>query len=266
MTARPSTLFVAGLLAALTANPGGVCRAEPEAAPSLEEQLLEDLRADPLDEDVHRELFDRDGDQTPAGTSPADESDSPGPEELNEQLLRELGAAVVSEQQNPLLDVARTMRMVEGRIGQTDSGPGTQQMQEDIVARLEELLKQARSRCSAQSQPSPNQKQQVASRRQMDQPKQQKPSQAGQKPSSKAPRDPQTKPGTSQAQRPDMGEMRDLLKRVWGELPAGQREQMLELPVEEFLPKYELLIEAYFKRLAEPQETDRWPAEDFPSP
>lgn len=49
-----------------------------------------------------------------------------------------------------------------------------------------------------------------------------------------------------------MEEMRDVLhKDVWGMLPERQRQQMLELPVEEFLPKYELLIEDYFRRLAE---------------
>ena len=43
-----------------------------------------------------------------------------------------------------------------------------------------------------------------------------------------------------------------MLGELWGELPETEREQMLELPVEElFLPKYQELIEEYFKRLAE---------------
>ncbi len=49
----------------------------------------------------------------------------------------------------------------------------------------------------------------------------------------------------------DMDRMRELIKGLWGELPAHQREQMLQLPIEEFLPKYELLIEKYFRRLSE---------------
>ncbi len=35
-----------------------------------------------------------------------------------------------------------------------------------------------------------------------------------------------------------------------GALPERAREQMLQLPAEEFLPKYELEIEDYFRRLA----------------
>ncbi len=34
-------------------------------------------------------------------------------------------------------------------------------------------------------------------------------------------------------------------------LPQHDREQMLQLPPEEFPPKYELQIEDYFRRLAE---------------
>ena len=48
-----------------------------------------------------------------------------------------------------------------------------------------------------------------------------------------------------------MAEMRTVLKQLWGELPQRQREQMLEPPVEEFLPKYEQQIEEYFRRLSE---------------
>ena len=239
---RHAVLVAAAIsLATLAAGFAEPCRADPQRGPTLEEQLLDDLESDPMDEDVHRELFGREKEKAP----PA-----------------------VSEDDHPLVDVARKMRSVQGRIGRADSGQGTQNLQKDIVARLEELLKQARSRCSGgQPKPSPNQ-QKVAARRPVNQPKQQrKPSKGGRKPGAKAPRDPQTTPGTSAARHPDMDEMRDLMKAVWGELPPGQREQMLELPVEEFLPKYEVLIEAYFKRLAEEQqEADQWPANNFPAP
>ena len=61
-------------------------------------------------------------------------------------------------------------------------------------------------------------------------------------------------PGKAKARRPDMGQMQSLVKKIWGELPDTTREQMLEPLVEEFLPKYELLIEEYFRRLAAEQE------------
>jgi len=233
---------------------------------TLEERLLEDLATDPSDKDVHRELF------APAEGSSGMKDGAKQPpeidslEELQERLLRELGAQSVSEEQSPLVEVARQMRFAEQRIAQSDSGPGTQALQQDIITRLEELLKQARSRCSG-GKPAQNQPQQVAARRPIDQPKRQQeaePKQGGQKPSDKPVRNPETRAGSSTPQRPDMDQMRDLLKDVWGELPPGEREQMLELPVEEFLPKYELLIEAYFKRLAEQKEAERWPAESVP--
>ena len=45
--------------------------------------------------------------------------------------------------------------------------------------------------------------------------------------------------------------MRGMMKRLWGELPERQREQMMQMPLEEFLPEYELMIEDYFRRLSE---------------
>ncbi len=57
--------------------------------------------------------------------------------------------------------------------------------------------------------------------------------------------------GDGKTYKPDMQQMREVMKQLWGELPPHQREQMLQLPLEEFLPKYELLIEEYFRRLSE---------------
>ena len=51
-----------------------------------------------------------------------------------------------------------------------------------------------------------------------------------------------------------MREMHDLMKDVWGQLPVHDREQMRQDAPEQFLPKYELLIEKYYKRLAEPRK------------
>ena len=45
--------------------------------------------------------------------------------------------------------------------------------------------------------------------------------------------------------------MNQMMKRVWGHLPARNREQMQSSISEEFLPKYERLIGQYYSRLAE---------------
>ena len=44
------------------------------------------------------------------------------------------------------------------------------------------------------------------------------------------------------------------MHRVWGTLPDSQRELMMQQPLEEFLPAYGPMIEAYFRRLAAEQE------------
>jgi hypothetical protein len=46
-------------------------------------------------------------------------------------------------------------------------------------------------------------------------------------------------------------DVKDLLRRFWGHLPDKLRDQMQASLSEQFLPKYERLIEEYYKRLAE---------------
>jgi hypothetical protein len=42
-----------------------------------------------------------------------------------------------------------------------------------------------------------------------------------------------------------------MLKQIWGHLPPKIRDQMQSALIEDFLPKYERLIEEYYSRLAE---------------
>jgi hypothetical protein len=52
----------------------------------------------------------------------------------------------------------------------------------------------------------------------------------------------------------DLAEREELIKRVWGHLPGRGREQMMQSFSAEFLPKYELELEKYYRRLAEEQD------------
>jgi hypothetical protein len=45
------------------------------------------------------------------------------------------------------------------------------------------------------------------------------------------------------------------MRQAWGNLPERLREQMMQSSVDGFLPKYERLIEEYFKRLAEDESS-----------
>jgi len=236
-------MYSIGKLILVTAGMGLVFSFGPALAQkTLDEQLLEDLEADPIDE-LDRELF------------APEEKKTRGPEggeTLEGRLLRELGMAAESEDDPLLLQVARRMREAQQRMLQTDSSPQTQQVQEEIIAKLEELLKQARKscgQCNAGSKKNPG----VASRKPVKQPKACKPG-SGKKPSSKPATNPNAKPGKAEAKRPDPSRLRQTLEQLWGALPERQRQQMLELPVEAFLPKYENMIEEYFRRLSKPRE------------
>ena len=251
MTARCLMPLAAMLALTSFLSPSVPARAQAERGRSLDDELLESLNADPLDE-FDRELFaPEDPSKGPSPQdSPAGQSGSAEqPDDLMRELRRELGPAAVPEEDSPLLEIARRMRDVEGLIGQAESGPKTQGLQGQIVANLQELIKQARSRAKQckSSQCNPNA---VAARRKVSQPAK-KPAAGQGKPNPKPATSSDAPPGTAAARRPDMDQMKEVLKRLWGELPEKAREQMLQLPVEEFLPKYELLIEQYFQRLAE---------------
>jgi hypothetical protein len=52
----------------------------------------------------------------------------------------------------------------------------------------------------------------------------------------------------------DKGEVNEMVKALWGNLPERDRQQMLQSFSDEFLPKYELEIEQYYRRLSEEQD------------
>lgn len=56
---------------------------------------------------------------------------------------------------------------------------------------------------------------------------------------------------SSSAKPVDKGEVNEMVKALWGHLPERSREQMLQSFSDEFLPKYELEIEQYYRRLSE---------------
>jgi len=241
-SARPAVAALWCLvLAAIVIGAGPVSAVRAQAPRSIDDELLDDLQSDPIDE-YDRELFgpvDR----------PAPAEDAPDAQR-QEQLLRQLGDAAIAEDEDPLLTIARRMHNVEGNLDRHQCGPSTQTEQEQIVADLDALIEQVRKACK-KSMSSGQPSQQISSRTPIGQPKPKagtgngKP---GQQPATNSDRRPR---GNGTAQKVDMGQMRRLIKRLWGELPQHQREQMLQLPIEQFLPKYELLIEEYFRRLSQ---------------
>jgi hypothetical protein len=215
--------------------------AQSQQRRSLDGELLKNLK-DQSKKDIEREVYgpgEKNGKlQTGAGQGGAD---------LNEQLHRELGAAAEKENDDPLLNIAQTMLQVRQRMAQSDVGPATLNLQKQIIADLDLLINQARKSAGQCSSSSSNPRQSA-----------QNPTGSRPRPGAKADQKSGNKPAAAgsprspdgQSHKPDMEEMRALINNLWGELPPHFREQMLQTPVEEFIPKYQNLIEDYFRDLS----------------
>lgn len=250
---RTTQVLLVALWAAFLVALGEPLRAQSKATPSLDEELMKQLQSDPLD----------DVDGKPSGpdqAKPAAKNDStrektPPKEEgtdLKRKLTAELGAAAVAEDDDPLLTVARRMHEVESRIAQAQSGAQTQQAQKQIVADLEGLIQEARKSCAGSTAASSG-SQATGPREKVPQPSP-KPGTAQGKPDAKPARNSTAKPGTSKGTKPDVQAVRAMIQQqLWGSLPERERQQLLQLPMEEFLPKYEQLIIEYFRRLTQEQ-------------
>ncbi len=251
MVCRRQALVVCGILLAawICLSPSPCWAQGPQVAPpSLDDALFGDLdtgsnSTGSIDADVERELF---GDVPKA---PDDKTPTKGDplsirriDAWNDLLEEELAQAAVDEAKNPLLGIARSMRLVEGLIEENEAGQKTQKIQGEIIADIDALLKRAKKKCQSCS----SQCQSVAKRKPT---KPSKPKEGSPKP--KPATTSNAKPGKAEGEMPDMTEMMAVIKQVWGELPEKERQQMLQSSVEEFLPKYADMIERYFKRLAE---------------
>lgn len=136
------------------------------------------------------------------------------------------------------------MRDVQPRLGRRDSGDETQHLQRQIVADLDKLIEEAKkSACCGKGSNCP------------------KPAGDGSKksgqPSGKSPA-PARKSDPKARRTPEEIRAENASKAVERmngllELQGREREHVLELPSEHFLPEYELEIEDYFRRLSEDQ-------------
>jgi hypothetical protein len=177
-----------------------------------------------------------------------------GGADFEDRLNRELGPAAEKEADNPLLNIAQSMMQVRQRIVQTDAGPATLALQKQIVADLEQLIDQVRNsagqnsssaaRADQMSRRQPNNATQAKSGKDENQ-------QPGAKPASESATQTTNK---SRSHKIDMQEMQGMMKELWGELPKRERQQVLQTPVEEFVPEYQDLIEDYYRDLAHEKE------------
>jgi hypothetical protein len=252
---------------ALRAAPDTAKEKAPPAksASSLDDELLKGLGDDPLkglskpDKTPAKPAEPQKPADQPAAKKP--DAKKPSSDSLDDELLKGLGGeperkatggAVTDDSDDPIAKLTRQMREVERLIREKKSDEPTQKMQEQIVRDLETLLKEAQKRAQkggGSSQPKP---QQTASRDKVEQADQQQGKSGSQ--SNEPARDSSESLRKTTPPKPDMAKLSDVIKDIWGELPPRLREQMMQASAEKFLPKYELLIEEYFKTLAEQQQ------------
>lgn len=222
-------------------------KAEKKPASSLNDEVRKGLGADPLIDDLLPKTDDKNPKPVDAAKKPA------GHDELDKQLLEglmdgeDLGAA-----EDPLMRLGKKMQQAGGLIGQTKSGEETQLLQKRIVDDLELLIKQARQQQQQQQNSSANKHEQSAQREMVkqSQPKQSQSKQPAQQPGQQS----TERLGKNDVRRPEPGQVNDMIKSIWGQLPGRAKEEMLWNANDQFLPKYELLIEDYFKSLVERQQ------------
>jgi hypothetical protein len=239
---------------ALAACAGVVAMAAPSRQASPRDAAIQGGDA-PQGEAYDNELLG-----SPAGNRPVPSAKSPAAggdkaSELSDRLKRELGSAAESEdlEKNPLDDIAREMGEARDLIGKHDAGPGTQHLQRQIVADLDKLIEEAK-KAAGQNQSGANPKD-AGHRRPTGEPDKNPKTTSGKSggtnpheaPSQESSEDARHHQGKGQ----DAAQVRSMMEKVWGELPKKEREQMQELPAEEFLPKYRPQIETYFRRLSE---------------
>ncbi|MEZ6136063.1 MAG: hypothetical protein R3C53_14275 [Pirellulaceae bacterium] len=161
---------------------------------------------------------------------------------------------------NPLESVRQSMLIAAGYLQRGAVNAQTQQLQSDIVTRLDELIAQFDNAASKQQ----HQQSREPSEQRSQNPPQQDPQQA-QATQTTAQQPPandvdasqqqlQSGPGQVGPKAEALVELADpqaMQQSVWGHLPERTRTQMQSRMVEQFLPSYRTQIEAYFKALLE---------------
>ncbi len=161
------------------------------------------------------------------------------------------GEDLGAESSDPFLVIGRQMRTAEELIGRRDASAATRRIQQQIIEDIERLIEQMNKQCAGA--------QNASSRQSASPEKQAKPggkAGSGEHPgTSKPARDSETQVGQGDSSDARLTQMMETLRQVWGHLPARVREQMQSGMAEEFLPKYEQLIEQYYRRLADERAT-----------
>lgn len=141
-----------------------------------------------------------------------------------------------------LTQIVRRMKQSEQSMIDGETSAKIQTIQRDVLARIDELLDKAGHRLSSDQE---NISKQTGRQNARHSPNGKEVSQETGKQESQLPQ---------QTKLQDRSGLEIMIEEIWGHLPEHLRRHMTDsLTDEQFLPKYEQLIEQYFKRLAEEQ-------------
>ena len=172
-------------------------------------------------------------------------------QEAAEELRRRLAAESLGD---AFQQAIRLMTLVVARFDDAlDTGIETQRAQDDVIARLESLIEEARRQQSQQSSSSSS-----SSSQQQQQQQQQPESQSSSSSSAQSQADAQANEGDGDeegtlppGQQADFGSAMEETRAEWGALPERIRNMLLQGRRERFSSLYEQLTREYYRRLAE---------------
>lgn len=210
-----------------TSKPSGGGIPLPKLTDPLDRELLNDLGGEPETKPSGKP---RDG-HRPSGAQPTAGGDESA-----------------AESDDPLVRLSRRVRDAERRLRSTDSGERTQELQRGIVDDLEKLIAQIEQeksqRKNAQSKGPPS-----GSKPGQKKPGDKKPGNTpGNEPASN-PTDSSEQLTAKKAEKPTTGKLKEMLEKVWGNLPERERQDVMQSSFEDFPAKYQFGIEQYFKTL-----------------
>lgn len=199
----------------------------------------------------------------PTNNPPENPTARPTPAEVGLE-----GEDLGEQSENPLAAVRQSMLIAADYLQRGHTDAGTQQLQADIVRRLDDVIEQidaAARQASLQRRSASSQRD--SSTRESEQSSTSEPPQSEKATSQSLTGAEQERERPAEAAEPvgdqpggtgaaansqvDLSDPRALQHSVWGQLPEQVRKQMQSRMVEQFLPSYREQIEAYFEALLE---------------
>lgn len=168
-----------------------------------------------------------------------------------EQLQQRLtGQQIANAFEEAITNMRRSADLLDARF---DTGVGTQRIQQDVLAKLQQLIDEARRQQSSSSSSSSSQQQQQQQRQQQSDPGRQ---QQNQKQQQQQQQEPGQADGSQEVEGPamregDVGSVIEETRSEWGSLPQRVRDMLLQGREERFSSLYEQMTREYYRRLAE---------------